>query len=96
MSKSALNEFTPIARSAEAATMPSQLFSDLGLGEVAYLKQMTTDELRAFMPESDDLPSGFVLWALLSAEGRPICLSESKNDVLENAHQQELTPVSLH
>ena len=89
-------DFGPMTETGASETINGDMLADLGLGQVAYLRQMTTDELSKFMPESDQLPSGFVLWALLSAEGRPICLSESKSDVLQNAKQQDLVTVSLH
>jgi hypothetical protein len=36
------------------------------------------------------------LWALLTANGQPIMLTDSKAAAIANAHEHDLEPVSVH
>jgi hypothetical protein len=79
-----------------ALTMTPEQLGKLGEGEVAYLKLMRTEEIRAAFPEAPNLQPGLQLFALLSADGTPILLADTKAAALANAWEQELRTVSVH
>ena len=68
----------------------------LGEGEVAYVKAMSSDEVRRVFPQAPDLAPGLSLFALLSASGSPILLTDSRNAAVANAWAQDLETVSVH
>lgn len=76
--------------------MSAREFAQLGDGEVAYIRKMTSDQFQAAFPEVDELPSGMKLWALLNADGAPIVIGDSRDAVIANAWEHELQPVSVH
>jgi hypothetical protein len=71
-------------------------FASLGEGEVAYVKLMRTEEIRAAFPQAPELQPGLRMFALLGADGSPILLSDSKDAALANAWENDLTTVSVH
>ncbi len=83
------------APAAVTVMTPEQL-GQLGEGEVAYLKLMKSEEIRAAFPEAPQLQPGLKLFALLSADGTPILLADTKAAALANAWEHELQTVSVH
>jgi hypothetical protein len=78
------------------AGMSQTELAQLGEGQVAYVKLMRTEDIRAAFPQAPELQPGMRMFALLSADGSPILLSDSKDAALANAWENELTTVSLH
>lgn len=74
---------------------PEEL-AQIGEGEVAYLKLMRSEEIRRAFPQAPELAPGLKLFALLSADGTPILLADSKAAALANAWENELETVSVH
>ena len=74
---------------------PAELAA-LGEGEVAYVKPMQSDEVRRLFPQAPQLAPGLQLFALLSASGAPIMLTDSRDAAVANAWQHDLETVSLH
>jgi hypothetical protein len=68
----------------------------LGEGQVAYVKAMQSDEVRAFFPQAPQMQPGLKLFALLSASGTPILLTDFRDAALANAWAHDLQPVSVH
>jgi hypothetical protein len=79
-----------------AAPMTTEQLAQLGEGQVAYLKLMRSEEIREAFPEAPQLQPGLKLFALLSADGSPILLADTKAAALANAWEQELQTVSVH
>ncbi len=77
-------------------TMPAEMFERLGGGEIAYLRPVLSEEVHAMFPQAPQLAPGMKLWALLSAEGRPIMLTDMKAAAIANAHENDLEAVSVH
>lgn len=71
-------------------------FAALGTGEVAYLKPMTSDELLRIFPQAPEIQSGLQLFALLSADGAPILVTDSREAATANAWEHDLRMVSVH
>ena len=83
---------------AEKTTQPIQLadLAVLGEGHVAYVKAIRADEVRQLFPQAPDLDPGLELFALLSASGAPIMLTDSRDAAVANAWAHDLQTVSLH
>ncbi len=77
-------------------TITPEELAQIGEGEVAYLKLMRSEDIRKAFPQAPDLAPGLKLFALLSADGTPILLADSKAAALANAWEHELVTVSLH
>jgi hypothetical protein len=70
--------------------------ANLGLGEMAYVKPLRSDEVAQLFPQAPKLQPGMNLFALLSASGEPIMLTDSRETAVANAWAHDLTTVSLH
>ena len=68
----------------------------LGEGHLAYVKPMSSDEVKRLFPQAPDLAPGLDLFALLSASGAPILLTQSRDAAVANAWAHDLTAVSVH
>ena len=77
-------------------TMPRDVFERLGGGEIAYLRPVLSEEVHAMFPQAPELAPGMKLWALLSAEGRPIMLTDTKAAAVATAQENDLMTVSVH
>mgnify|MGYP001351614520 CR=1 FL=1 len=90
------------AKAAQPVVMlPEGLFSTeefaaLGAGEVAYVKEMTADEVKRVFPGAPKLEPGLSFFALLAADGSPILLTDSRETATANAWEHDLKTVSLH
>jgi hypothetical protein len=71
-------------------------FAALGEGQVAYVKAMQSDEVQRLFPQAPALAPGLQLFALLSARGEPILLTDSRDAAVANAWAHDLQPVALH
>ncbi|PVE25948.1 DUF1150 domain-containing protein [Microvirga sp. KLBC 81] len=70
--------------------------ANLGLGEMAYVKPLRSDDVARLFPQAPKLQPGINLFALLSASGEPIVLTDSRDAAVANAWAHDLTTVSLH
>jgi hypothetical protein len=68
----------------------------LGEGHVAYVKPIRSEQVRQFFPQAPELAPGLELFALLSASGAPIMLTDSRDAAVANAWAHDLKTVSLH
>lgn len=70
--------------------------ASIGDGRLAYVKEMSSDEVNRLYPQAPDLEPGLELFALLGADGNPILLADSREAAVANAWEQKLETVSLH
>ena len=68
----------------------------LGEGQVAYVKPLRSDDVRRLFPQVPQMQPGVQLFALLSASGAPIMLTDSRDAAVANAWANDLRTVSLH
>jgi len=68
----------------------------LGEGQVAYVKPIRSDDVRRIFPQAPQLAPGLEMFALLSASGTPIVLTDSRDAAIANAWAHDLETVSLH
>lgn len=71
-------------------------FAALGEGQIAYVRPILSDEVRRIFPQAPELAPGLELFALLSASGAPILLTDSRDTAIANAWAHDLHPVSLN
>jgi hypothetical protein len=74
---------------------PAEL-AQLGEGEVAYVRPILSQEVRRLFPQAPELTPGLELFALLSASGSPILLTDSRDAAMANAWAHDLKTVSLN
>jgi hypothetical protein len=77
-------------------SMPQDQFAALGGGEIAYLRPVRSEEVHALFPQAPELAPGVDLWALLSAAGQPIMLTDSRAAAIAGARENDLETVSVH
>lgn len=86
-------------RTGEAAVAPiiSQIeLARLGGGQVAYIKELTSDEARRIFPAVEGLPKGLDLFSLHAADGTPIALTDTRQAAVSHAMGDELEIASVH
>ncbi|MBF9233723.1 BQ00720 family protein [Microvirga alba] len=68
----------------------------LGEGRMAYVKPMRSDDVAKFFPQAPKIQPGLQLFALLSASGEPIVLTDTRGAAVANAWAHDLQTVSVH
>ena len=76
--------------------MSPESFAALGGGRIAYVRPLHADEAKDLFPQMPAVVPDLELWALLSADGTPIMLADSRAAVEMNAQENDLETVSLH
>ncbi|MBX9619043.1 DUF1150 family protein [Candidatus Raskinella chloraquaticus] len=76
------------------STDPS--FATLGEGRLAYVRTLLAEEVPNLFPQAPRLQPGLRLFALFSADGTPIMLTDTREAALANAWQHDLVTLSLH
>ena len=76
--------------------MTDEEFADLGAGEWAYIKPLTSEQAKAAFPSVDDLPPGVALYALLAADGTPLVLTDDEGTAISHAISDDLEIAQLH
>jgi hypothetical protein len=73
-------------------------FAHLGDGQVAYVKPMTPEDVQKAFPQvqMQGVQPGMKLFALLSATGMPLMLTDSRDAAVANAWENQLQTVSVH
>lgn len=77
-------------------TMPQNAFAELGGGRIAYLRPVRSEDVHTLFPQAPELQPGLKLWALLSAAGEPIMLTDSRAAAIASAQENDLETVSVH
>ncbi|MFK0688954.1 DUF1150 family protein [Mesorhizobium sp. IMUNJ 23033] len=85
-----------MTRTDENLAMSSGEFAHLGEGTVAYLRKVSSDDLRGRFPGLGEIAPGMELWALFAANGQPILLSDARDRALAGALENDLTTVAIH
>jgi hypothetical protein len=83
----------------EAAVAPiiSQIeLARLGGGQIAYIKELKSDEARRIFPAVEGLPNGLDLFSLHAADGTPIALTDTRQAAVSHAMGDELEIASVH
>ena len=68
----------------------------MGDGQLAYVKTIKSENVRALFPEAPDMAPGIELFALHGADGTPMMLTDTREAAIANAWSHELEMVSVH
>lgn len=70
--------------------------ANLGDGEVAYIKVLTSAQAKKMFPQIEGLPRGMNLFSLHGADGTPIALTDTIQAAVGHAMEDELAIASVH
>jgi hypothetical protein len=73
-----------------------EAFAVLGGGEVAYVREIKSEEVKTLFPQAPLMAPGMKLFSLHAADGTPIIVTDSREAALANAREHELNTVSVH
>jgi hypothetical protein len=76
--------------------LSQEAFAVLGGGEIAYVRPIRSEEVRALFPQAPALAPGLQLFSLHAADGTPIMVTDSRAAAEANAREHELDTVSVH
>ncbi len=82
-------------KSNKAILTPEQ-FARLGDGAVAYVRAMRSEDVNRLYPQAPHIAPGFIIFALIGADGAPILLTDTQEGAIGNARENDLHMVSLH
>lgn len=85
-----------VETTAAKPVMSTGELAHLGEGSVAYLRKMSSDDLRGRFPGLSEITPGLELWALFAANGQPILLADERDRALAGAMENDLTTVATH
>jgi hypothetical protein len=73
-----------------------EAFAVLGGGEVAYVREIKSEEVKGLFPQAPQMAPGMKLFSLHAADGTPIIITDSREAAIANAREHELDTVSVH
>lgn len=73
-----------------------EALAHLGDGRLAYVKAIRSEDVASLFPQAPKIAPGLKLFALHSADGTPIMLTDSREAAVANAMSQQLETVSVH
>jgi hypothetical protein len=76
--------------------LSAEAFAVLGGGEIAYVRPISSEQVRALFPQAPKLAPGLQLFSLHAADGTPIMIADSRAAAEANAREHELDAVSVH
>lgn len=79
-----------------SADVSIETLATLGEGHIAYVKQIRSEDVPTLFPQAPKVAPGLKLFALHSADGTPIMLTDSREAAIANAWSQALQTVSVH
>jgi len=71
-------------------------FAEFGKNAIAYVREVTSDDLNRRFPQGPELPDGVDLWGLFTADGQPIAVADEPMALVHNASEMELEAVQRH
>lgn len=78
------------------AILSPEAFAHLGDGRIAYVKTIRSEDLKNLFPQAPQLAPGMQLFALHSADGTPIMVTDTREAAIASAFTHELETVSVH
>lgn len=85
------------AKAAAARLVITELeLARLGGGQVAYIREMSSDEAKERFPAIEGLPKGLHLFALHAADGTPLAITDTRSAAIEHAMGDELQIATVH
>ena len=76
--------------------MSPEAFATLGGSQLAYVKQVRSEDLPLLYPQAPRFVPGLSLFALHAADGTPIAISDSRAAAVADAASHHLETMSVH
>jgi hypothetical protein len=73
-----------------------EAFAVLGGGEVAYVREIDSEQVKSLFPQAPLIAPGMKLFSLHAADGTPIIVTDSREAAVANAREHELDTLSVH
>lgn len=87
----------PLGHTAEPLRiLTAAQFAALGAGDVVFWRQMSAGELAHFIPQAGMAPAEQVLELLMSADGAPVLIADSREAILDWIDGHEVRLATLH
>jgi hypothetical protein len=67
-----------------------------GEGKLAFVKEMSAHDIAQLVPQALALDPATKLYALMNAQGMPIMVAHTRDDILMGAWEQDLETVTTH
>lgn len=67
--------------------------AQMGSDAIAYMREMTTAEIRKAFPQTPELEENQTYWALFGADGAPLMLASERVDIASSAFYNNLKPI---
>ena len=80
----------------QAPRVSIENLATMGDGQIAYVKQIRSEDVPQLFPQAPEIAPGLKLFALHGADGTPMMLTDSREAAIANAWSQELEAVSVH
>jgi len=77
----------------ELSSQDADKLAQMGSEAIAYMREMTTAEIKAAFPDTPELEDNQTYWALFGADGAPLMLASERVDVASSAFYNNLKPV---
>jgi len=74
----------------------AEALAHLGDGQIAYVKEISSEQVATLFPQAPKIAPGTQLFALHAADGTPIMLTDTREAAVANAWSHELETVSVH
>ena len=68
-------------------------FSHTGESTIAYIREITAEDIASKFDNIPDLQSGMSYWAMFAEDGTPLMLAGNKDDLTNTAYYNELTAI---
>lgn len=73
-----------------------QTFAKMGNNAVAYMREISAEEMIEKFPDIRDVEIGYTYWAMFAADGTPLMLAGNESDLTDSAFYNDLTAVKLN
>lgn len=73
-----------------------QELAHLGEGSIAYVRKITSDDLKSRFPGLPEMQPGLDLWAVFAANGQPMMVTDEHAIAITAAVNHDLRPVSIN
>jgi hypothetical protein len=73
-----------------------EAFAVLGGGQVAYVREIDSEQVKSLFPQAPLIAPGMKLFSLHAADGTPIIVTDSREAAVANAREHELDTLSVH
>ena len=77
----------------ELTNQQAETLAEMGSNAIAYMREMTAEELQSAFPETPELEKGQAYWALFGADGTPLMLASDRAELASSAFYNNLKAV---